>query len=44
MVLAGLIAEGTTNITSIEHILRGYDSIITKLKNVGADIKIVEVE
>ena len=44
MVLAGLIAEGTTNITSIEHILRGYDSIITKLKNVGADIKAVEVE
>lgn len=43
MVLAGLIAEGTTNITSIEHILRGYDSIITKLKNVGADIKLEEV-
>ena len=40
MVLAGLIAEGTTTITSIEHILRGYDSIINKLKNVGADIKI----
>ena len=44
MVLAGLIAEGTTNITSIEHILRGYDSIITKLKNVGADIKTEEIE
>ena len=42
MVLAGLIADGTTTITSIEHILRGYDSIITKLKNVGADIKIEE--
>ena len=44
MVLAGLIAEGTTTITSIEHILRGYDSIITKLKNVGADIKIEDDE
>lgn len=43
MVLAGLIADGTTNISSIEHILRGYDSIITKLKNVGADIKLEEV-
>lgn len=43
MVLAGLIAEGTTNITSIEHILRGYDSIVTKLKNVGADIKMEEI-
>ena len=44
MVLAGLIADGTTTITSIEHILRGYDSIITKLKNVGADIKLEETE
>ena len=44
MVLAGLIAEGQTTITSIEHILRGYDSIITKLKNVGADIKIEDDE
>lgn len=43
MVLAGLIADGTTTISSIEHILRGYDSIITKLKNVGADIKIEDV-
>ncbi|MCR5787896.1 MAG: UDP-N-acetylglucosamine 1-carboxyvinyltransferase [Bacilli bacterium] len=42
MVLAGLIAEGTTKVTSIEHILRGYDNIINKLKNVGADIKIEE--
>lgn len=44
MVLAGLIADGTTTITSIEHILRGYDSIITKLKNVGADIKLEEIK
>lgn len=43
MVLAGLIADGTTTISSIEHILRGYDSIITKLKNVGADIKIEDI-
>lgn len=40
MVIAGLIADGTTTITKIEHILRGYDNIINKLKNVGADIKI----
>lgn len=44
MVLAGLIADGNTKITSIEHILRGYDSLINKLKNVGADIKIEEYE
>lgn len=42
MVLAGLIADGTTKIISIEHILRGYDNIIEKLKNVGADIDLIE--
>ena len=42
MIIAALIAKGTTEITHIEHILRGYEKIIEKLKNVGADIKIVE--
>ncbi|MDO5569286.1 MAG: UDP-N-acetylglucosamine 1-carboxyvinyltransferase [bacterium] len=40
LIIAGLIAEGTTTITNIEHILRGYDNIINKLKNVGAKIEI----
>ena len=42
LILAGLIAQGTTTITKIEHILRGYEHIIEKLSNVGADIKIIE--
>lgn len=42
MIIAALIAKGTTEITHIEHILRGYEKIIEKLQNVGADIKIVE--
>lgn len=42
MVVAGLIAKGTTEVSKIEHILRGYDNIIEKLKSVGANIKIVE--
>ena len=42
MMLAGMIAEGTTTITNIEHILRGYENIVEKLSNVGASIKIVE--
>lgn len=42
LVIAGLIAEGTTKITNIEHILRGYEDIINKLRNIGANIKIVE--
>ena len=44
LVLAGLIAEGTTTISNIEHILRGYENIINKLKKVGADIKIIETD
>lgn len=43
LVTAGLIAEGTTIINDAEHILRGYERIITKLSAVGANIKIVEV-
>lgn len=42
MLLAGMIAEGTTTITNIEHILRGYENIVTKLTTVGANIKIVD--
>ncbi len=44
LVLAGLIAEGTTTITEIEHILRGYERIIEKLQGVGADINLIEDE
>ncbi len=40
LILAGLIANGTTKINKAEHILRGYENIIQKLSNVGAKIKI----
>ena len=43
LVTAGLIAEGTTIINDVEHILRGYERIIKKLSAVGANIKIVEI-
>lgn len=39
LVLAGLNAIGTTTINDIYHIDRGYDSIETALKKLGADIK-----
>ena len=42
MMVAGMIASGTTVISNIEHILRGYENITDKLSNVGADIKIVD--
>lgn len=44
LVIAGLIAEGTTTINKVEHILRGYEGIIEKLSNVGADISLEEAE
>ena len=43
MVAAGLKAEGKTTITSVEHILRGYEQIVEKLKGVGAKITIKEI-
>lgn len=42
MVLAGLTANDTTEISQINHILRGYENIINKLTNVGAQIKIID--
>lgn len=44
MIVAGLIANGKTSITEIDHILRGYDNIIEKLKDVGADISLEEFD
>ncbi len=42
MMVAGMLAEGTTIISNIEHILRGYENIVEKLSEVGAKIKIVD--
>ena len=38
LVLAGLVAEGETNIHRIYHLDRGYDSLEEKLQNIGADV------
>ncbi len=43
MIAAGLIAEGTTTITNVEHILRGYEQIVEKLTSVGAKIRNKEI-
>ncbi len=40
MVIAGLVASGTTEIEEIHHIQRGYDNIIEKLRSLGADIEL----
>lgn len=44
LVLAGLAAEGQTEIGSVYHIDRGYDRIVDKLQGLGADISRREAE
>lgn len=39
MVLAGLVADGTTEITNIYHIDRGYENIVHKFRQLGANIE-----
>lgn len=42
MIIAGLIAEGKTEISDIEHIYRGYPQIEEKFRELGANIKVVK--
>lgn len=44
MLVAGLIAEGTTEISNIEHLLRGYERIVDKLSSVGVNIRLIDDE
>ena len=39
LVIAGLVAEGTTVVDRIYHIDRGYECIEEKLQSLGADIR-----
>ena len=39
LVLAGLVAQGTTNVRRIYHLDRGYDNLEGKLASLGADIQ-----
>ncbi len=41
LVIAGLAAQGTTEISQIQHIERGYEDIVRKLSGIGADIRVV---
>ena len=42
-IIAGLAAQGTSEISNVKHIERGYEDIIGKLSGIGADIRAVEV-
>lgn len=42
MIIAALVARGTTTITGIEHIDRGYENLEERLKNIGANIERID--
>jgi len=42
LVLAGMVAKGTTDVLRIYHLDRGYEDLEQKLRNVGANIKRVD--
>lgn len=42
LMIAGLMAEGTTTIHKVENILRGYDRVIMKLTNLGANVEMAD--
>ena len=39
LVLAGLVAKGTTEVSEIYHIERGYENFVEKLSALGAKIR-----
>ena len=43
MIIAGLVAEGDTEVADVHLIERGYDDIVGKLRGIGADIRRVVV-
>ncbi len=44
LIVAGLMAEGTTTITGVQYIDRGYEKIVEKLQSLGADIERIKTE
>jgi UDP-N-acetylglucosamine 1-carboxyvinyltransferase len=44
LVIAGLVAEGRTDISGVEHIDRGYEGIEVKLASLGAEIARVQTD
>ncbi len=42
LVIAGLAAQGTTELSHVQYIERGYEDLVGKLRAVGADISVVE--
>ncbi len=44
LVLAGLMAKGQTEVSGVEHIMRGYERYVEKLQSLGANLELCELE
>lgn len=44
LLIAGLVAEGQTDVYDIYHIERGYHNVIAKFRSLGADMELVSVD
>ncbi len=44
MIIAGMVADGTTTVENINYIDRGYEDVVAKFSSLGADIKRVKVQ
>lgn len=42
LIVAGLMSEGTTIISNVKYIQRGYEHVVEKLQGLGADVRYVE--
>jgi UDP-N-acetylglucosamine 1-carboxyvinyltransferase len=42
LVVAGLVAEGTTQLSNIQELQRKYDNLVPKLVDMGADIRLID--
>jgi UDP-N-acetylglucosamine 1-carboxyvinyltransferase len=42
LILAGLVAQGETQVSEIQHVRRGYENIVGKFASLGADIRYAE--
>lgn len=42
LMIAGLMADGTTTISKVDNILRGYDRVVYKLGKLGADVQMID--
>lgn len=43
LVIAGLAAQGVTQLSQVQFIERGYEDLVDKLRAVGADIRVEEI-